>query len=286
MSDAKLAILIACHNRREKTLACLQGIYEQNVISDVYLVDDGSTDGTSDAVRNTYPAVKLLEADGNLFWGGGMRLAFAEASKIGYNYYVWLNDDIELSANALSHLLETHRYLKETGKPDSIVVGSLRDRTTGKITYGGRVRLKKWRPLKFELLEPGEKPLECDTMNGNCVLIPRAVAENVGSVDPVLTHRRGDFDYGLRAGKLGCSIWVASGYVGTCSRNPIIGTWMDANLPLSDRLKKLNNPKELSSKEWTLYAKRYGGPVWFLYWLSPYLNLFISSALQSLKPKT
>lgn len=277
MNDTKLAILICCYNRREKTLTCLQGVYEQNIPSDVYLVDDGSTDGTSDAVKERFPAVKILKSDGSLFWGGAMRLAFGEAQKVGYDYYVWLNDDIELVPNALSHLLETYQELKANEKPDSIVVGTLRDRDSGKATYGGTVRLRKWHPIKFVVLEPGDRPLECETMNGNCTLIPHAVVEKVGNIDPALTHRRGDFDYGLRARQLGCSIWVATGYVGTCSRNPIGGTWMDAKLPLSVRLKKLKHPKELAPSEWKLYAKRHGGPLWFLYWLSPYVSLLVST---------
>lgn len=275
MNNAKLAVILCCHNRRQKTLTCLKGIYEQNIPANVYLVDDGSTDGSSEAIQELYPAVTLLKGDGSLFWAGGMRLAFAEAIKVGYDYYIWVNDDIELFPNALSNLLETYSSVKEIGKPDSIVVGTLRDRDSGEATYGGTVRLRKWHPLKFVVLEPGDRPLECDTMNGNCTLIPRVVAEKVGNIDPAFIHRRGDFDYGLRARQLGCSIWVAPGYVGTCSINPIAGTWLDANLPLTVRLKKLNRPKELAASEWKLYAKRYGGPLWFLYWLSPYISLFI-----------
>lgn len=282
----KTAVLITCYNRRDKTLSCLAAVYQQNVNCDVYLVDDGSSDGTSDAVEKLYPAVKLFRGDGNLFWGGGMRWAFSEALKVGYDYYIWLNDDIQLIPNAFNLLLNTHSYLVERGQPDSIITGSLQDPGTGMLTYGGRVRLKPWHPIKFGWLEPAEEPRKCETMNGNCVLIPDSVAKKVGNIDPTFTHRRGDFDYGLRARKLGCSVWIAPGYLGTCPRNPQKGTWVDPCLPLLERLKKLNHPKELSGREWRLYAKRHGGSLWFLFWLSPYLSLVVSSILQKVKPSS
>ncbi|HEY9849887.1 MAG TPA: glycosyltransferase family 2 protein [Leptolyngbyaceae cyanobacterium] len=281
----KIAILMTCHNRREHTLNCLEKVYQQNLAVDLYLVDDGSTDGTWEAVKKLFPIVKLIKGNGNLFWGGGMQLAFLEAMKFDYDYYIWLNDDIQLVPNALKILLDTHIYLAERGYHKSIVTGSLQDPITGMVTYGGRVRLKPWHPLKFGWVKPTEKPLECETMNGNCVLIPNAVAKEVGNIDPIFTHRRGDFDYGLRARKLGCSIWVAPGYVGTCARNSISGTYMDVNLSLRERLKKLDHPKELSSKEWKLYVKRHGGKFWFLFWLNPYVSLIISSVLHKIKVK-
>ncbi len=48
---------------------------------DTFLVDDGCTDSTAQAVDKEYPQVKILQGDGNLFWGGGMRMAWDEALK-------------------------------------------------------------------------------------------------------------------------------------------------------------------------------------------------------------
>ena len=70
-----LAVIMACHNRREHTLSCLKALKQQSVngkvVVDVYLLDDGSTDGTSAAVKNTFPNVHIVEGDGNLFWNRG-----------------------------------------------------------------------------------------------------------------------------------------------------------------------------------------------------------------------
>ena len=63
----------------------------------VYLVDDGSTDGTSEAVKKNFPQVNIIKGDGTLFWNGGMRVAFSKAMESEHDYYLWLNDDTILN---------------------------------------------------------------------------------------------------------------------------------------------------------------------------------------------
>ncbi|MHC5831198.1 MAG: glycosyltransferase family 2 protein, partial [Nostoc sp.] len=79
MKQPQLAVIMTCFNRRETTLICLRALAQQTKSFDVYLTDDGSSDGTSKAVKVFYPQVQILQGNGNLFWVGGMRLAFAEA---------------------------------------------------------------------------------------------------------------------------------------------------------------------------------------------------------------
>lgn len=280
----KLAVLMTCHNRRNTTLACLQALYQQDVTFDVYLVDDGSSDDTSDAVRASYLGVKILKGTGNLFWVGGMRLAFAEALKENYDYYLWLNDDTILDPNALSKLLATHHDLIKKGYSKSIIVGSTRDAATGKPTYGGAMRSKRWYSNKYEFVQPSQELQECETMYGNCVLIPRSVAERVGNLDPAFIHTLGDLDYGLRARKLGCSVWIAPGYVGTCSKNSVRGSWADTGIALHERLKKLFQPKGYPIRAWTVFVRRHSGAFWFVYWILPYLRAVIGYRNLSTSP--
>lgn len=52
----------------------------------VYLTDDGSTDGTTEMLREKYPQVKVVSGNGNLFWDRGMHAAWREAVK-GDTYF-------------------------------------------------------------------------------------------------------------------------------------------------------------------------------------------------------
>ena len=270
-----IAIIMTCHNRCEVTITCLQSLYRQKIDFEVYLVDDGSSDGTSDLVSQKYPQVKLFQGDGNLFWAGGMRVAFSQALQKDYDYYVWLNDDTLLYPNALSKLLDIHQDLIENGYPDSIVVGSTQNPVTGQPTYGGAVRSKRWYSNKLEFLEPSQELQECDTMYGNFVLIPASVAAKVGNIDPAFVHALGDLDYGLRARQLGCSVWAAPGFIGTCEQNSAEGSWIDLNLSVIERLKKVFQTKNFPIAPWTVFVKRHFGFWWFFYWNLPYIRAII-----------
>ena len=277
--NKKLAVLITCYNRRNTTMSCLATLAKQNIPCDIhldiYLVDDGSSDGTTEAVSQNYPEVKILPGDGNLFWAGGMRLAFAQALEHQYNYYLWLNDDTFLEPQAVSNLINTYQKLMQANYPLSIVVGSVKDPATGKLSYGGRVRSKRLFSRTFTFVEPDQEPKPCDTMQGNVVLIPLKVAQIVGNIDPVFIHSMGDLDYGLRASTLGCVVWVAPGYYGTCSKNSMRGSWADTKNPLHIRLQKVLQKKAFPIKPWTVFIRRHSGVFWFIYWFFPYLRAII-----------
>jgi len=266
---SNLVILLAAHNRKPQTLACLVALSGQTDIPvglkfQFFLVDDGCTDGTVDAVVERFPEVKILAGTGNLYWNGGMRLAFGTALLENFDYYLWLNDDTLLFPNAVSRLLAASVQFED----QAIVVASVQDAQTGQLTYGGVRRLHRWKPLRFTQITPVDKPTPVETMNGNCVLIPCAVAQKIGNLDPTFTHGIGDYDYGLRARQQGVEIYLAAGYYGYCSRNSPQekeNSWLA-------RWNYLISYKGLPPKEWGIFARRYAGSFWPIFWLSPYIH--------------
>lgn len=278
VTPPRFAVLLTCFNRRETTLTSLTALYQQNTDlsqMDVYLVDDGSTDGTAQAVNTRFPEVKILQGNGNLFWNRGMHLAFLNAHTAGYDYYLWLNDDTHLYTDAFSRLFSAYT---QAGKAEAIIVGTTLDPETNRASYGGYKRISNWHPSQFELVNPGtETPHPCDTMCGNCVLIPRQVVDKIGLINPHYHHRWGDVDYGLRAARAGCSIYVATGFIGECGFNHQSNVWENKELALKKRVKAINSIKGLHKEDWKYYNKQFGGPLWVLFWLSPYLKLFLTS---------
>jgi len=271
---------MTCYNRKESTLACLSKIKAQENIGDInlkiHLVDDGCTDGTGEAVRTLFPDIKLLKGNGELYWGGGMRLAFREALKENYDYYLWLNDDTMLYPHAVRTIYDTSRHLKKEIGQDTILTGALRDSTTGVLTYGGSIRRRFWSPRSYILVPPSNKPEPCDVINGNCVLIPQKITKSVGNICKEFTHRGGDFDYSLRAKSKGFSSWVAPGYLGTCPRNSLVGTYRDDKLPFKTRIALLSKPTgagAIPAKEWMLFIRRHGGFLWPIYWFRAFLRM-------------
>ena len=272
----RIAALITCHNRKKQTLACLDALFENTLpegfFLDVYLVDDGSSDGTDAAVREQFTNVEILHGDGNLYWNRGMHLAFARAMGIGFDCYLWLNDDTVLYPTAIKSLVRTWQEKQGNGGRGDIVVGSTQDPHTGALTYGGMVANGRLLPYR-SLVEPQSIPIECQTMNGNCVLVSHAVAQVVGNLEPRFVHAMGDVDYGLRAKQAGFNLWIAPYFVGTCCKNSINGTYKDQALPLRIRWQKMMQPNGLPPASWLLFTYRHGGILWPAFFVWPYLRV-------------
>ena len=276
-----IAVLMTCHNRREKTLECLRALYLNAVPEDtilrVVLVDDGSTDGTAKAVSEYFPDVCIVFGDGSLFWNGGMRLAYEVAQDEPYDYLLWLNDDTLLEPDALKRLLSTEVQLRKRSSQPVIVVGSTCVPGTGITSYGGTTQPDRFRPLHFVIVQPTEVPQKCDSMNGNCVLIPREIALRVGNLEAHFVHSMGDTDYGLRAKMLGYSLWVLAGHAGNCiNDNLIIDSFSDAALSLTARMHKITGPKVLPPQAWMVLTRRHAGPLWPIHWAWPYTKVVLT----------
>lgn len=248
-----IAVLLTCHNRRDKTLHCLQTLYDQEGLDgdyslDVFLVDDGSTDGTALAIKSQYPKVTIILGDGNLYWNRGMHKAWETAAKTkDYDYYLWLNDDTFLSKEAIPSLLQ-----KTFAK--AIVCGTTLSIQDKKITYGG------FRKNPDRLLMPNGEFQECDYCNGNCVLISREVFRIVGNLDPVFHHAVGDFDYSLRARKLGISLYVAPIFIGYCESHTEVPKWRSPLLSLRARMENLYSATSgCYPPEFFVYDRRHKG---------------------------
>lgn len=226
----KIAAILTCHDRKVKTLACLESFFKICPEADVYLTDDGCTDGTADAVASQFPDVRIIVGDGNLFWARGMYTAWKEAIKRDYDYYLWLNDDVELYPDFMQELMEC----EVQGGGNCIISGLIADKESGQVIYGGSDAQKR-------LLAANGSLQEITHMNGNVVLIPKAVVAKIGIMDPKLHHDLGDVDYGLTAIENGIKVYttrkpIALGYTNNYCR---VRKW---NATLVKRFKRLYSP--------------------------------------------
>ena len=244
----KIAALITCHNRKAKTIDCLRSLFAAYNECDVYLVDDGCTDGTSEAVRSEFTNVHIIKGDGSLFWSRGMYTAWNEAVKGKYDYYLWLNDDIELYPNFIEELFNSYNMAGGNCIVSGLI-GNINEKN--KVLYGGSDSDKK-------LLGESDKPQNITYMNGNVVLVPREVVNKIGIIDPFLHHDLGDVDYGLTAIEHGIHVVtttkiVALGYPNNYCRVRKWGT------TLKNRFKKLNSPLGSPLKINFYYRKKHFG---------------------------
>jgi GT2 family glycosyltransferase len=269
-----IAVLMTCFNRRETTLACLRSLAEQEVPAGyrvrVFLTDDGSSDGTGDAVRREFPEATVLQGDGNLYWVGGTMMAWDAARPA--DFYLWLNDDVKLRPGALRTLLAVYHA---AGNVATMVAGATCDPDVGKTCTGG-LRRKSWHDVS--VMEPTGEVQHCDSMAGNIVLIPHCVEERIGALDPAYTHFFADGDYGMRARKAGVDILLAPGHLGVCRLNPLANTSFDPKLTIRQRWQKMFGPKGYRPpREWWAFVRAHAPRPKLLYWIVPYLLFAMES---------
>lgn len=262
-----VAALITCHNRKEKTLACLSSLLAQarpHVHVHVVLVDDGSSDGTANAIARLLPEVEVIAGSGNLYWAGGMAVAERRVQEASWDYLLWLNDDVTLASDAIDALIAA-----STARSDAIVVGLVEDPETHSPSYGA-------------LAKCGQGPLDYSpagatacgpfvAFNGNVVLIPVAIRRALGPIDGALGHAYADLDYGLRATAAGFSIVQTPDPVGTCLRNH--GPKMPRGV--RERWRLSQTPTYQPWRSQMRFLRRHGGPDWFLRLWAGYARILI-----------
>ena len=279
MTRARIAVLMTCFNRRALTLRCLQTLAQQPEFdaAGLFLVDDGSKDGTGDAVRAMLPEANVIEGNGKLFWNGGMRLAWSTARGSGapFDFYLWLNDDVELTSSALAMLVADADAIAPRGAP-VIVAAATTEPVTGEITYGAHRTHSPSRPLRMTLVEPTGEPVAADTISGNIVLVSAAAEARLGNMSPVFEHIYGDLDYGFRARQAGIPVALASRPGGTCGANAIAGTALDPALSRLTRLRlRLREERRVHARDWRRFVRLHDGGVLgrAKHALSPYLRI-------------
>lgn len=282
----RITALMTCHNRRASTLSSLDALFSADrpeaVQVDAVLVDDGSKDGTTEAVRSKFSAVRLLEGNGDLFWCRGMHRAHAEAVRSVPEFVLWLNDDTLLHADAITNLLNVYNTERSASNDHIVVAGTTVDPDTGAVTYGGLRAASRLRPFSFSKIPVGKRAQLCEAMNGNVVLVPRAVYERVGAFDAAYEHALGDIDYALRARARGARVILAPGVQGTCKANSTAGTHLDDDLPVRVRWKRFIGRKGLPPKSWLHFARRHAGLAWPVFFLYPYLKFSLKLLISAM----
>lgn len=251
----EIAVLLTTFNRKQKTLDCLESLHKQllpdNVYFKVFLTDDGSKDGTADAVRHFYPDTNIYHGTGSLYWAGGMRHSWKQALAANPDYYLLLNDDTVLAETAVANLLQSSIAPGEKVMKPAIFVGSTVDAQTGKLSYGGMKLISKIR-IRHQNVHSETNYVHCDLANANIMLVPRQVVKRIGILSEVYTHGIADYDYTLKAKKAGFDVLVAPGFLGSCVDDHG-NNWQSQKETLKKRISYLKSPKGLAYKEYLTF---------------------------------
>ena len=116
MERPRVAVIVLNWNGRDDTLTCLASLSAvDHRPLDVILVDNGSTDGSAEAVRVSFPDVTVLEIGQSLGFAEGNNVGLRHALSHGEDDVLLLNNDTEVAPDFISLLVDAVETMPEAG---------------------------------------------------------------------------------------------------------------------------------------------------------------------------
>lgn len=208
MPRPEVAIIILNWNNAPDTIECLESVGRLDYPNyRVLVVDNGSTDGSVDRIRQAHPSTPILETGENLGYAGGNNVGIRHAVEANAEYVLLLNNDVRVAADTVSHLVcAAERF------PDAVFLGPKvyhLDKPNQVQSAGARLDYL-WRSRQRGLDEPDTGQFdvleEVDYVIGAAVLARTKALQQIGLLDPDFFLYREDVDWCLRARHLGCRV--------------------------------------------------------------------------------
>jgi GT2 family glycosyltransferase len=204
-------LIVLTWNGREDTLTCLRSLRElRGADTAIVCVDNGSTDGSPEAVREQHPEVDLVENGRNLGFSGGNNAGIRHALERGAEWVVLVNNDAVLAPDAIERLRAAAAARPAAG----MLAGKLFfDEPPDRIWFAGQ---RFWPALGYSGRPRGygrsdapryRRPGPTDRAVGAFMAVSRRLIDRVGALDDDLFAYGEDVDWSLRAREAGFEVW-------------------------------------------------------------------------------
>lgn len=201
----QVSFIIPLFNNLALTRACvdsLRATLPATLTHEIILVDDGSTDGTRAWLATLTAPFRVVLNDRNLGYARANNRAAAVATG---EFLALLNNDLILVPQWLEPMLAAHRSL---GRRAGLIGNIQLNARTGEIDHTGIVINHQGKPVHDRTLPPRRTPFPSalrpvPALTGACVLVQRALWEQLGGFDEAYVNGAEDVDLCFRARALG-----------------------------------------------------------------------------------
>ncbi len=212
MSPPSVACIVLSYQGKALVLQTLESLYQLDYPNfRVIVVDNGSSDGTYEAVASAWPQVTLLRIEQNRGISVGLNLGITHALAAGDDYLLLLNNDIEVRADMLRELVAVAESDPSIGAvgPKAYYYSD-RNRLW---SAGGMLHFRQSITDERGNLEIDQgqfdRTQEVDYVNGCAMLVPRRAQLDVGLWDGTFLVSVEDADWCMRAKKKGWRCFYA-----------------------------------------------------------------------------
>lgn len=207
-SRPRVAILILNWNGICDTLESLESVNDlqyENV--ETFVVDNGSADGSREAIVSTFPEVHLVVSPENLGVAGGRNLGLhAVLRRPEIDYILLLDNDVVVEPTLLDTLVATVEARPEIGILGPVVYyrdDPTRIRSDGVAIVFREVTAKSPAKNRLEKGYRSQGVKQVDAINGCCMLIKRQVFDAIGCFNPAYFMVNNETEFCYRAGRKG-----------------------------------------------------------------------------------
>ena len=197
----RVVAVVLSYNGREDTLAALESLRG----IDTVVVDNGSTDGSADAVAERFPEAELVRAGVNLGFAGGNNVGIRRALDRGAEWVLLVNNDAEVEPGILDALAAAALARPDAGVLACKVLFAGSDR----LWYAGadfHPYLGRSRHEDFGHHDEAGELRDTGRATGAAMAVSRTAIEAAGLLDEELFLYAEDLDWSLRIRDAGFAI--------------------------------------------------------------------------------
>ncbi|RMH70592.1 MAG: glycosyltransferase family 2 protein [Gemmatimonadetes bacterium] len=202
----KVSIVVLTWNDKANVLECLESLSQVDYPNlEVIVSDNGSTDGSIEAIRATFPNVILIENGENLKFSRGNNVGIQYALEHGADYVLLLNNDTIVDPHFITEMVE----VGETDPTIGMLGPKIYYHTEPNVIWyaGGEISLWKGLAWHTGIREPDtgqfDEIRDVGYITGCALMVKRNVIEKIGMLDPTYVAYAEDSDFSLRAHRAG-----------------------------------------------------------------------------------
>jgi GT2 family glycosyltransferase len=197
-------VVIVSYNAMKWVEHCLLSLASSAVPLDVLMIDNGSTDGTCEFVKKTFPNITLTEMSDNLGFAAGNNIGIRKAISDEYKYVFLLNQDTWILPNTVSNLINEIEKDSKIGVVSPVQLNGKGD----ELDKNFNTYITANNMADLEVKGQAQASEKVEFVNAAAWLIPVSAVKQIGGFDPIFPHYGEDRDFCNRLKYHGFSVRV------------------------------------------------------------------------------
>lgn len=280
--DSKILTIIVTFNGMKWITKCIQSVLSSSIKSDIFIVDNASSDSTPDYIAKNFPQIHLVRSKKNLGFGAANNIGLQYAIDNNYDYVYLLNQDAWIKEDTLKKMISVQKENLEYG----ILSPMQLEENEQHFDYNFGSLISQWnkdtKVCEDFFFGRKNEVIPYPRIMAAHWLISRQCLIDVGGFSPAFFHYGEDDNYADRVWKNGYKMGIILNAIGIHDRETRVLSQekkdlLDFCAKISDICGFKKTAKEVFlNYSYETLCKTFSTPKHFLCYIRNYLQLFIN----------